>query len=449
MTTSMPAFPTNFLWGAATASYQIEGAAYEDGRSESIWDRFCATPGKVRNGESGAEACDFYHRYREDVALMRELGISSFRFSLAWPRILPDGTGKVNDRGLDFYDSLVDELLSAGIEPFVTLYHWDLPQTLEDRGGWPNRDIVSAFVEFTDVATRRLGDRVKFWATHNEPWCSAWLGYGWGTHAPGRVGDREALAAAHHLMLSHGYAVEVIHRNVPEARAGIVLNLTSVQPASDSAEDARAVDMVDIHGNRWFLDPIFRGAYPQTGIDRFADAMPQIEPGDMEIISTPIDFLGVNNYSRSVITMDAAEGYPRHLRVEGHRYTEMDWEVYPDGLYDLLLRVHRDYAPAALYVTENGAAFGDVVDHQGQVLDPERREYYQEYIAAAGRALQEGVPLAGYFAWSLLDNFEWQEGYSKRFGLVYVDYPTQNRILKDSGQWYAAFIRQHAPVPTA
>ncbi len=444
----MPEFPADFLWGAATASYQIEGAAFEDGRSESIWDRFCATPGKVRNGESGATACDFYHRYREDIALMRELDLGAFRFSLAWPRILPDGTGMVNEAGLDFYDRLTDALLDAHIEPFVTLYHWDLPQILEDRGGWPGRDIISAFVEYTDVVTRRLGDRIKFWTTHNEPWCAARLGYGSGIHAPGRTSTRDALAAAHHTMLSHGRAVEVIRRNVPGGKAGIVLNLTPVYPAGDSEEDARAASMVDIDLNRWFLDPIFRGAYPQEGVDRYRETMPHIEAGDMNDISAPIDFLGVNNYSRSLVAAGREGTRPQSVRVDDHRYTEMGWEVYPDGLRTLLLRVHREYGPAALYVTENGAAFGDILDHQSQVLDPERQEYYQEYIAAAGAALQEGVPLAGYFAWSLLDNFEWQEGYSKRFGLVYVDYASQKRIVKESGRWYGSFIRQQTPVPT-
>ncbi len=447
MTTDMPAFPADFLWGAATASYQVEGAAFEDGRSASIWDTFCATPGKVRNGENGDIACDFYHRYREDISLMRELGLRAFRFSLAWPRILPDGTGRVNQAGLDFYDRLVDALLDAGIEPFITLYHWDLPQVLEDQGGWPNRDTVSAFVEFADIATRRLGDRVHFWTTHNEPWCQAWLGYGFGTHAPGRTNTRDALAASHHLMLSHGQAVNVIRSNVAGAKAGIVLNLTPIYPASTSDGDREAARIADMHNNLWFLDPIFRGSYPELGMERFRDLLPRMEPGDLDEISVPLDFLGVNNYSRSLVAKNADDQEPRYLRVDEHRYTDMDWEVYPDGLRDLLLRVHRDYAPAAIYVTENGAAFGDVVNHEGRVVDPERREYYEDYIAACGAAIEAGVPLAGYFAWSLLDNFEWQEGYSKRFGLVYVDYPTQKRIVKDSGWWYRSFIRARTAVP--
>jgi beta-glucosidase len=447
VTRAMPAFPADFLWGAATASYQIEGAVCEDGRSESIWDRFSATPGKVRNGESGAIACDFYHRHCEDITLMRELGLQAFRFSLAWPRILPDGTGKVNELGLDFYDRLVDDVLNAGIEPFVTLYHWDLPQILEDRGGWPSRDLVAAFVEYTDVVTRRLGDRVRFWTTHNEPWCTAWLGYGTGLHAPGRTSTRDALAAAHHTMLSHGRAVEVIRRNASGAKVGITLNLVPIYPASDDEADVQAAAVVDTHSNLWFLDPIFRGMYPDKLVERFRDVMPCIEIGDMNDISTPIDFLGINNYSRSLVAMNVDGTSPRNVRVDGHRYTEMGWEVYPDGLLDLLLRVHRDYSPASVYITENGAAFSDIVDHQSLVLDPERREYFQEYISAAGTALEAGVPLAGYFAWSLLDNFEWQEGYSKRFGLVYVDYPSQKRIVKDSGRWYRSFIRQQTAVP--
>jgi beta-glucosidase len=438
----MPAFPTNFLWGAATASYQIEGAASEDGRSESIWDRFAATPGKVRNGESGAVACDFYHRYKDDIALMRGLGLQAFRFSIAWPRILPEGTGAVNEAGLDFYDRVVDELLENDIEPFVTLYHWDLPQVLEERGGWPDRMIIDAFSDYVDVVTRRLGDRVHNWITHNEPWVAAWLGYGWGGHAPGRTGEATALAVCHNLMLSHGHAVPIIRGNSPDAQVGITLNLTPAYPASGSENDVLAVRQGDGFGNRWFLDPIFRGEYPVDVLERFGERMPAIEPRDLGIISTPIDFLGINNYSRIVLKTDDVTGTPTPTRVDGSQYTDMDWEVYPDGLHDLLIRVARDYAPKRIYVTENGAAFSDVRTHEGAVNDPERIDFLQAYLGACSRAIDEGVPLHGYFVWSLLDNFEWAHGYSKRFGIVYVEYNTLERVPKGSAFWYSDLIKK-------
>ncbi len=439
-------FPPDFLWGAATASYQIEGAVREGGRGESIWDRFCATPGKVRNGESGAVADDFYHRYRDDIALMRQLGLDAFRFSIAWPRILPAGRGRVNQEGLDFYDRLVDELLAGGIEPFATLYHWDLPQPLEDQGGWTNRDTCHAFVEYVEVVVQRLGDRVHNWITHNEPWVAATLGYGSGEHAPGRVeGPAGALLAAHHLLLSHGLAVPVIRRESPGAQVGITLNLTPVYPASDAPEDAEAAQVSDGRANRWFLDPLFRGAYPADIVALRGGEMPSVQDGDLEIIAQPIDFLGVNNYSRAVVRAGADPARPIQIRPEGAAYTAMDWEVCPEGLHDLLVRLHRDYAPARLYVTENGAAFNDVPGHDGAVNDPERQSYLASYLEAAGRAIEEGVPLAGYFVWSFLDNFEWAFGYSKRFGIAYVEYPTLERIPKGSFHWYREFIaRQHS-----
>jgi beta-glucosidase len=446
------AFPPDFVWGAATASYQIEGATDEDGRGESIWDRFCTIPGKVRNGESGAIACDHYHRYREDVALMRELGLSAYRFSIAWPRILPTGRGEVNERGLDFYDRLVDELLSRGIQPFATLYHWDLPQTLEDAGGWTNRATADAFVEYARIVARRLGDRVKHWITHNEPWVAAWVGYGTGRHAPGRQeGPAGALPAAHHLLLSHGLAVPVIRQESPGAQVGITLNLNHVYPASQEAEDVEAARQADGTGNRWFLDAVFRGEYPADVAERYRDALPRIDSSDMQTIATPIDFLGINNYSRSVVRADPERGVAP-VRPAGSDYTAMDWEVAPDGFFDLLVRVSRDYAPPRIYVTENGAAYPDLREHDGSVPDPERQRFLEQYLAAASRAIGEGVPLAGYFVWSLLDNFEWAEGYWKRFGLVYIDYPTLERVPKGSFRWYRNLIAEHrgaASVPGA
>jgi beta-glucosidase len=445
-----PRFPPDFVWGTATAAYQIEGAADEDGRSESIWDRFSAMPGKVRNGESGAVACDFYHRYREDIELMRELGTNAFRLSIAWPRVLPEGRGRVNVAGLDFYDRLLDSLLETGIRPFVTFYHWDLPQVLEDQGGWPVRATVDAFCEYVAVVAERLGDRVGHWITHNEPWVAAWVGYGWGHHAPGRTSESDALAAAHHLLLSHGRAVEILRVAAPGSQVGITLDLHPVYPASADAADVAAARHVEGFHNRWFLDPIFRGSYPEDLLEYFGSNAPPVEDGDLEAIRAPIDFLGVNNYSRSLVRANPNGGRPIHVREPDSQYTDMDWEVYPEGLHDLLVQVSRDYGPSALYITENGASFPDVRGHDGTVRDPERRDYLERYIGAVGRALDAGAPVKGYFVWTLLDNFEWGWGYWKRFGLVYVDFPTMERVPKESFFWYRDFIaRQRAGAPPA
>ena len=445
-------FPADFIWGAATASYQIEGASSEDGRGESVWDRFCATPGKVRNGDTGAVACDFYHRYREDIALMRELGLDAFRFSIAWPRVLPEGRGRVNEAGLDFYDKLVDELLGNGIAPYVTLFHWDTPQVLEDAGGWPARETVDAFAEYVEAVSARLGDRVAHWITHNEPWVVSWVGHGWGHHAPGRESDAGALATAHHLLLSHGRAVEILRRNSPAAQVGITLNLDNPYAASESPEDIAATRWVDGLHNRWFLDPLFRGSYPEDMLEAWETIMPEVRDGDLEVIATPIDFLGVNNYTSPLVAADVNGGRSQIVRRADVDRTDMGWEVVPEGLEDLLLRLHRDYAPPAIYVTENGAAYSDVRGHDGSVQDPERQAYLEAYVAGASRAVAKGVPLRGYFAWSLLDNFEWAWGYWKRFGLVYIDYATLERVPKGSFYWYRDFVakqRQQAGAEAA
>ena len=445
MPTENSPFPPDFIWGAATASYQIEGAAHEDGRGESVWDRFCATPGKVRNGDSGDVACDFYHRYRDDVGLMRELGLQAFRFSIAWPRVLPTGRKPVNEAGLDFYDRLVDELLAHDIEPYATLFHWDTPQALEDLGGWPSRGTAEAFAEYAEAVARRLGDRVRFWITHNEPWVHAWIGHSWGVHAPGRTSEADAVAAAHHLMLSHGWAVDVIRAVAPDAQVGITLNLAQAYPTSDSPEDEAAAWQVDGEGNRWFLDPIFRGSYPADLLERNELVAPFVQDGDLETISAPLDFLGVNNYFRFLVS--AGDDGPRMERHSENQHTDMGWEVYPDALRELLVRVAKDYGPQAIYVTENGAAFGDIRGHDGRVHDPERTAYIESYIGAVSRAVAEGAPVKGYFVWSLLDNFEWSYGYSKRFGIVYIDYPTLERVPKDSFNWYRDFISTRARTP--
>jgi beta-glucosidase len=448
MTGDTSSFPSDFVWGAATASYQIEGATHEDGRGESVWDRFCATPGKVRGGDTGDVACDFYHRYSDDVRLMKELGIDAFRFSVAWPRVVPDGRGAVNEAGLDFYDRLVDELLANEIEPFATLFHWDTPQVLEDVGGWRERATAEAFAEYAEAVASRLGDRVRHWITINEPWVYAWIGHAWGEHAPGRTSEADAVATAHHLLLSHGWAVDAIRRASSDAQVGITLNLSHAYPAADTPEDEAAAYRVDGEGNRWFLDPIFRGSYPADLLERNELVQPHVRDGDFDTISVPTDFLGVNNYFRFVV--GAGTDGPQIIGNPEAQHTDMGWEVYPDGLHRLLVRVAREYEPAAIYVTENGAAFPDVRVHDGRVHDVERTAYLESYIGAVARAIADGAPVKGYFVWSLLDNFEWAFGYSKRFGIVYVDYPTLERVPKDSFYWYRDLIasRRDAPQPS-
>ena len=442
------AFPGDFVWGTATSSYQIEGAWNEDGKGESIWDRFSHTPGKIEDGSTGDVACDHYHRWREDVALMKEMGLHAYRFSIAWPRVLPEGRGRANPAGLDFYSRLVDALLEVEIEPFVTLYHWDLPQVLQDQGGWPARASAEAFVEYADLVSRRLGDRVKHWMTFNEPFVSALVGYLEGRHAPGHTDLDEALAAAHHLLLAHGWAVPVIRRNSPEAGVGIVLNLSGQVPASPSAADRAAAWRQDGIINRWFLDPLAARGYPGDIVQHYARPMDFVQAGDMEAMAVPLDFLGVNFYSRIVVRskqVPEADNAPRTVFPSPER-TEMGWTVYPEGLYELLGRLHFDYRFPALYITENGAAYPDQVGPDGQVDDPSRVAYLKGHLAAAARAIAVGVPLRGYFAWSLLDNFEWAHGYTKRFGLIYVDYRTQRRVFKSSAHWYRRVIAANAVV---
>jgi len=438
-------FPQDFVWGAATAAYQIEGAWNEDGRGESIWDRFCHTPGNTLNGDTGDVACDHYHRWREDIALMKELGLRAYRFSIAWPRILPAGRGVVNQTGLDFYNRLVDGLLEAGIEPYLTLYHWDLPQTLQDEGGWPARATADAFVEYAAMVSRTLGDRVKHWITLNEPWVSAFIGYEQGRHAPGHTRRAEAVAAAHHLLLAHGQAVPVLRANCPDGKIGITLNLTPQIPASPSRADREAANWADGCLNRWFLDSLTGRDYPADMVRAFALPMDFIQPGDMEAIAVPLDFLGINYYTRRIVRADIpeAENVPRTL-FRGDEITEMDWEVYPPGLYETLMRVHFHYNFPALYITENGAAFLDAIGADGEVYDPARLSFIRRHLIQAHNAIQCGVPLKGYFVWSLLDNFEWEFGYSKRFGIVYVDYATQQRIPKESAKWYRTVIHTNA-----
>jgi beta-glucosidase len=445
------AFPHGFLWGAATSAQQIEGGHGLDGRSESIWDRYAATPGRIADGSDARVACDHYHRWREDIGLMKWLGLNAYRFSIAWPRVVPGGRGAVNPAGLDFYDALVDALLEAGIRPFVTLYHWDLPQALQDRGGWGERETAEAFVEYADAVTARLGDRVRDWMTHNEPWCVATLGHESGVHAPGHRDPAEALRAGHHLLLSHGWAAEVVRRNAPGAEVGIALMLSHIEPATDSRVDGEAARRYDGSLNRWYLDPLMRGRYPEDAVaDRVrlghlaGPELPFVRDGDLETIAAPLDFLGVNYYTRTVVRAGPG-GEPVGVRmVPEAELTDMGWEVYPQGLHSLLVRLEREYRPRRIHVSENGAAYTDPAVATGRIADGRRIEYLRGHLAAAARAIADGVPLAGYFTWSLLDNFEWGHGYAMRFGLFDVDFATQQRRPRDSAHWYRQVVAANA-----
>ncbi len=449
-------FPADFVWGAATSAYQIEGATEEDGRGESIWDRFASTPKKIADRSDGRIACDHYHLWPKDIQLLEWLGVGAYRFSIAWPRVLPQGRGTINEKGLAFYDALVDGLLEAGIEPFPTLYHWDLPQALEDEGGWGNRETTEAFAEYAEVVTRRLGDRVRHWVTHNEPWCIATLGHEHGHHAPGHKNVGLALKVAHHLLLSHGMALEPIRRNVRDAQVGIVHILSPAEPASENDTDRNAARQFDGLFNRWFLDPLFRGRYPKDAIQDRKEwghldsiELPFVHGGDLELISQPLDFLGVNYYSRTVVKA-GRDGRPEGVRVvPKEELTDMGWEVYPDGLRTGLKRIHTDYSPPRIFVTENGAAYSAGPDADGRVHDPRRVEYFRGHLAAILQAKNEGVPVDGYFAWSLLDNFEWAMGYEKRFGLFWVDYANQKRLPKDSAHDFKRIVQSGRPHPPA
>lgn len=437
-------FPANFAWGTATAAYQIEGAPRADGKGESIWDRFTRQPGKIFDGQTGDVACDHYHRWREDVQLMAELGLNAYRFSIAWPRVLPEGRGAVNTRGLDFYDALVDELLERGIQPYVTLYHWDLPQALEERGGWRNRETALAFAEYAGVVARRLGDRVRHWITHNEPQVAVYFGHVTGDMAPGLQDLSLWAPVAHHLLLSHGVAVPILRAaSAPDAQIGITLNLAPFAPASNSADDQLAARIVDGLFNRWFLDPIFHGHYPTEVSALMAHPKGLIQPDDLTTIAVPLDFLGVNYYTRFTIRagVGGAHALPTLVLDTSPDATAMGWGVYPSELHALLLRVRDEYAPQRILITENGAAYPDELGEDGQVHDPARVDYLRAHLAEAQRAIADGVPLEGFFVWSLMDNFEWAYGFSKRFGVCYVDYPTQRRIVKDSGRYLSQVAR--------
>jgi beta-glucosidase len=439
-------FPENFLWGTATAAYQIEGAWREDGKGESIWDRFSHIPGRIYGNDTGDVACDHYHRMEEDIKLLKELGIASYRFSIAWARIFPEGRGEPNKKGMDFYKRLVGLLRENGIIPAVTLYHWDLPQKLQDAGGWANRETADHFENYVRYVFKELGDQVPIWITLNEPWVSAFVGHFEGRHAPGVTDFSTALLAAHNLMLAHGKAVRAYRETGLKGEIGVTLNLNPVYPASESEKDRAAAGRFLDHLNGWFLEPILKGRYPQ-GLLKWLEGkvvLPEIKAGDMELISAPVDFLGVNNYYSSFIKHDDGV-WPLSLAPAdtGRDKTEMDWEVYPEGIHDLLVYLEKEYGPVKIIITENGSAFRDSINREGRVEDDNRLDYLYRYISQVHRAIQEGVNVAGYFLWSFMDNFEWAWGYSKRFGIVYVDYPTQKRILKKSGSWYSKVIRDN------
>ncbi|NLF52381.1 MAG: beta-glucosidase [Leptolinea sp.] len=439
-------FPSDFLWGAATASYQIEGGWNEDGRSPSIWDTFSHVPGNVYQNHTGDIAADHYHRWQEDVSLMKELGLPCYRFSFAWPRIIPGGIGSVNPKGLDFYDRLVDELLSFGIKPFPTLYHWDLPQALEDKGGWPERKTAQYFADYAATLVEHFSDRIENWITINEPWVVSMLGYHEGVFAPGVKNQQAAAAATHHLLLGHGLAVQAMRAVARQPlQIGITLNLSHVEAATDSPTDLEAVHQRDAHLNRIFLDPLYFGKYPTEVIQEQAFVFPEGYEKDFPTITTPTDFLGINNYFRDVVRHSTNDHHFKYeiFQPKGSTYSEM-WEMHAESLFNLLMRIKQDYPVKAIYITENGTSVTDGIDADNRVRDSRRIQYLQDYIAATHKAIQHGVPVKGYFLWSLMDNYEWNKGYSRRFGIIFIDYENgQRRIIKDSAHWYSKTIQNN------
>ncbi len=433
--------PKGFVFGAATAAYQIEGAATADGKGESIWDRFCARPGVIADGSSGEVACDHYRRWPEDIDLMKSMNLGAYRFSLSWPRIQPRGTGAANRAGLAFYDRLIDGLLAEGIVPYVTLYHWDLPQALQEKGGWYSRETALRFADYASLAVRALGDRVTTWTTLNEPWTFCWSGHATGEDAPGLAdGARGGVCASHHALLAHGLAVPVIRGESRKAKVGIVFDLNTVTPASPGAADEAAARRFDGAQNRWFLDAVFKGRYPEDMLDLYDTLLPTLADDDSRVIAAPIDYLGVNIYRRSV--MKAGRELPplnfSRVSPEGV-YSAVGYEIYPPAIHDILQYVHANYAPPEIYVTENGLALsGERVESDGEIWDDLRAAYYVDHLEQVTKAIAEGVPVKGYFAWTLMDNFEWAYGYTTPFGLAHVDFASQARRLKFSGRIYGA-----------
>ncbi len=436
-------FPKDFQWGTATASYQIEGAWREDGKGESIWDRFAHAPGKIKAGDTGDVACDSYHRFPEDIALMREMNLTSYRFSIAWPRIQPDGRGTANAKGIDYYRRLVDTLLEADIRPFPTLYHWDLPQALEEAGGWPARDTASRFADYAEIVAKALGDRVSNWMIFNEPSIFTAMGYLAGLHAPGRRDREDFLRATHTVNLAQGDAFRAIRAAQAGAAIGTAFNLSPCEPAGDSEADAAAAERWHGLVNLWFLEPALRGRYPDAFVGGPPLEIMGVRHGDMERARAPLDFLGINHYTRTIVRAKSDDPYGLEAEAVGPMggqdgpKTDFGWEVWPDSLHDIVMRITRDYDRPIIEVTENGCSYGDAPDAKGVVHDERRIDYYRGFLAALSRAIEGGADVRGYHAWTLLDNFEWSEGYAQRFGLVYVDFPDATRTLKESGRWYA------------
>jgi beta-glucosidase len=441
-------FPKDFLWGVATSAYQIEGAHKEDGKGESIWDRFTRWEGRVLEKENGDVACDHYHRYKDDITLIKSLDIPSYGFSVAWTRILPQGRGQVNRSGLDFYSRLVDALLEAGIQPKCTLFHWDLPQALQELGGWPRRETADDFAEYARILFDRLGDRVKIWATHNEPWVAAFLGYGHGLHAPGICDYSQAYQAAHHLLLSHGKAVQAFRQGGHDGKIGLILNLNGLIPASLREEDVAATRRVHDETHALFLDPVFRGEYPQPLFDYVGVHQPKVQANDLGLVNQPIDFLGLNYYNTDLVSYDLFGGLNKArltpYSAPGWGRTEMGWGINPLGLRDEVRHIQSNYGNPVLYLTENGCALPDAPNSEGFVADWDRIRFLSSHLQALHQAVEEGCNVRGYFAWTIFDNFEWERGYSKRFGLVRVDRRTLQRVPKQSAYWYGEVIRQNA-----
>ncbi len=432
-------FPKDFVWGVATSSFQIEGASTADGKGESIWDRFCRQPGAIADASNGDIACDHYNRLEEDLDLIASLGVNAYRFSVAWPRVQPLGSGAWNAKGLGFYERLVDGLLQRGIRPYLTLNHWDLPQALQDHGGWEARDTVHRFVDYARHVNTALGDRCAAITTHNEPWVVAVLGNEQGVFAPGIKNRAKMLQVSHHLLLSHGLAMQAMRADGARSQIGIVLNLAPQMPATAMPADVAAAQMVDARNRLWYTDPLFKGTYPQAVLDEVGADAPKVEPGDMAAIQTPMDYLGINYYSRGVVSADGSEWKAKE---RGLPVSEMGWEIYPEGLTDLLCLLHNDYPNLPpMHVTENGGAFPDTAMVDGRVNDADRLDYLQTHIAAVADAMDRGVKMGGYMVWSLMDNFEWSSGYLKRFGIVHIDYETQKRTPKASALWYRDFLR--------
>ncbi len=444
-------FPENFTWGAIASAYQIEGAWNEDGKGESIWDQFSRLPDRILNGDTGEIATDHYHRMPEDVLLMKDIGVDSYSFTISWPRILPEGTGKVNPKGLAFYDRLVDELLKSGIRPKATLYHWDFPASLQERGGWPCRDSIDWFGEYAAILFEKLADRVNFWATHNEPWVAAFLGYGMGIHAPGINDATQAYQTAHHLLLAHAKAVEIYRSGNYGGEIGLILNLNHLIPGSDHEEDIQATQRVYDETHSLFLDPIFLGKYPEKFLEWLGPNQPRIEAGDLELLKGSTDYLGINHYNSDKVYYDHFGGWLKARLVPysapGWGVTQMGWGINPDGLKNEVLNVAKNYSHPKLFLTENGCAAVDQPDENGFVNDLDRIRFLKEHIIALHEAIQEGADVRGYYVWSILDNFEWERGYSKKFGLIRVDPKTLDRIPKHSAAWYSEVIKNNGITP--